>query len=91
MTGCLVIKGALEKALDDVAPEDLTGQTFRDYGLDRLNNLDMMGLSFNISYRPGNDNPGPNHDRAFEAKGGKLVPAADWVQFTKIKPKPPKK
>jgi len=92
MTGCLIIQGAIEKALDEITPDKLNGEALKTYGLDRLNNLDMMGLTYNVSYAPGNDHPGPNRDRVFLVKkglpDGKITPVADWIEFTKIKPKP---
>jgi hypothetical protein len=56
-----------------------------------LNNLDMMGLCYNISYKPGNDHPGPNNAHIWKVdktlKDGKLAGVGDWFQYTKIKPK----
>lgn len=87
LIGALVMKGAIKTALDSVPPDKLTGATLKAEGLDKLTNLDMMGLTSNISYKPGNDHPGPNNARVWKVEGKKLVAVGDWFQYTKIKPK----
>ena len=87
LIGALVIKGAIETALDYVEPANLTGATLKEFGLDKLTDNDQMGLCFNITYTPGNHHPGPNHAHVWKVEGDGLVGIGDWFEYTKIKPK----
>jgi len=87
LASLLVIKGAIETALDYVEPDKLTGATLKEFGLDKLTDNDQMGVCYDITYKPGNHHPGPNHAHVWMVKGEGLVGIGDWFEYTKIKPK----
>jgi len=80
-SGIEVVKEGLRLALEKVAPEQITGETLKSYGLDRISNFDLGGISYPITYRLG-DHKGPNHFRYWVSRDGVLYALTDWVQCT---------
>jgi len=83
----VILMDILKLALDDVAPQDLTGETLKKYGFDRVKDYDGQGLCAKFSYVEG-DHWGPKHMGLWQCKGGALYPSSGWVENTKKYPKP---
>lgn len=77
----MVIAEGIRLALDMVPPEKLDGEALKKYGLDRIKNLDCMGLTKPISYVP-DDHIGPKHVRYWVVRNGSLEPVSDWMPTT---------
>jgi ABC-type branched-subunit amino acid transport system substrate-binding protein len=89
MVAGMVIEEAIKLALDEVTPDELTGDTLREHGLWRMKEFDPMGMTYPITYGPGR-NPGPNHFFYGKVVGEYIVPVTDWIEATGFPP-PPKK
>lgn len=76
--------GALEKALEKVPFKDLTGANIKQYGLERMNNYDMLGLGPNCNFTP-DDRRGIKQTRVVEIKDGKYVAKTDYIPCPDLK------
>ena len=81
----MVFVRALEKALDEVPPDEITGDVIYEY-LYTLEDADMMGMTHNVTYIEGTVNRGPNSVRVWLVEEGKVVPATDWFPYPPIQP-----
>lgn len=76
-----VTLAAIEKALQKIPGNKLTGADVKKYGLDTLN-IDTQGLSMGASYT---DYPGKRNAtigaKLYEMRDAKLVPKTDWIKF----------
>jgi len=77
----MVIGEGIRLALDEVAPEKLTGEALKKFGLDRIKNFDAMGLTKPITYVPG-DHIGQKVVRYWVARKGFVEPISDWMPTT---------
>ncbi|MDQ7783918.1 MAG: ABC transporter substrate-binding protein [Desulfomonilaceae bacterium] len=80
MSGMVIAEG-IRLALNEVPPAELTGETLKKYGLDRIKNFDCMGLSKPITYVE-DDHIGPKHLRYWVVRKGVLEPVSDWIPTT---------
>ena len=94
LSGMIIVK-AIELALDEVPPEKLNGEALKKYGLDRIRNFDGMGLTYPISYIPGDldSHIGQRHVKYWVVKDGYANPITDeWMPTTTYRiPKKKKK
>ena len=85
----MVFVRALEKAVDEVPPEKITGDVIYKY-LYTLKNADLMGMTYNVTYKEGTVNRGPNHVRVWVVDNslpqGKVRAATDWFPYPPIQP-----
>lgn len=49
----MILEAAIGLALDEFAPDELTGARIKEYGLDRMRNVDMGGLIVPVTYEAG--------------------------------------
>jgi ABC-type branched-subunit amino acid transport system substrate-binding protein len=77
----MVIAEGIRLALDMVAPEKLDGEALKKYGLDRIKNFDGMGLTWPITYLPG-EHTGPLHVKYWVVRKGFVEPISDWMPTT---------
>ncbi len=88
MISAMVIEKAISLALDEVPPEQLTGEAIKIHGLDQIRDFNAGGLCRSFSYLPG-DHIGPKSMKYWVIRGGELLPISDWLPAaTKRAPKP---
>ena len=87
-TGIAIITvGAIEKSLEKVSVDQLTGSDVKKYGLDQMKNYDMKGVMSNITFSP-DDHRGIKYGRIFAGKsGGKLHPLTGYIPIPDYKHK----
>jgi hypothetical protein len=78
----MIFEEAMNLALDEVKPEELTGETLKIHGLDRIKDFDAYGLTYPFSYTKG-DHLGPKHVIYWQFDGEKLVNVSGWVKCSK--------
>jgi len=83
--GSMVIEEAIKRALDAVGYESLTGRAIKEYGLDTIENFEVMGLCPPITYTP-DDHGGVRQCRVFQWVNGEFVLLEDWRDTPIIKP-----
>jgi ABC-type branched-subunit amino acid transport system substrate-binding protein len=77
----MVIAEGVRLALDTVTPDKINGEAIKN-GLDRIKNFDGMGLTWPITYSPG-EHTGPLHVRYWKVvKDGYVEPVSDWMPTT---------
>jgi hypothetical protein len=76
-----VFEEALNLALDEVKPEDMTGEMLKIHGLDRIRDFDCLGTTAPFSYTPG-DHLGPKKIIYWQLKDGSLINYSGWVDCT---------
>jgi ABC-type branched-subunit amino acid transport system substrate-binding protein len=81
MLSGMVIAESARLALDTVTPDKLNGEALKIYGLDKIKNYDGMGLTWPITYSPG-EHTGPLHVRYWVVRKGFVEPVSDWMPTT---------
>ena len=79
-----VFEEALRLALEEITPEELTGETVKIHGLDRIRDFDELGMCYPFSYTPG-DHLGTKHVSYWQVQNGQLVNVSGWVQAATTK------
>ena len=86
--GGIIVEEALSLALKEVSADELTGETFRDYGLNQVTNVTGGGLMQppGLTWRPGVGNhPGPCSFVLWQFKGGYTHKVVDYVECAGIR------
>lgn len=84
LSGMIIVK-AIKLSLDVVPPDKLNGEALKKYGLDRIRDFDGMGLTYPISYIPGDldSHIGQRHVKYWVVKDGYTRPITDeWIPTT---------
>ena len=84
MGSAFVLEEAIRLALDEITPDQLTGENLKKYGLDRIKNFDCLGTTAPFSYTPG-DHMGPKRVIYWQLKKGSLINYSGWVESTRDK------
>jgi len=93
LSGMIIVE-AIKLALDEVPPDQLTGETLKKYGLDRIRNFTGMGLTSPISYYAGDldSHIGQRTVRYWVVRKGQVKPVTDFFGTTTYRiPKKKKK
>ena len=85
--GGTIVEEALRLALKEVSADELTGETFRDHGLNQITNFTAQGLIQppGLNWRPGVGNhPGPCSFNLWQVRGGYTYEVVDHVECAYI-------
>ena len=86
--GGTIVEEALSLALKEVSADQLTGEAFRDHGLNQITNFTAQGLiqSSGITWRSGVGNhPGPCSFSLYQVRGGYTYRVVDNVECAGIR------
>ena len=77
-----VMEEALKLALDEIAPEEITGETLKIHGLDRIRDFDKLGTCRPFSYDEPGKHLGPDSVSYWRINDGKLSNYSGWIEAT---------
>lgn len=80
----MIIAEAATLTLNQVGPDQLSGENLKKHGLDKIRNFTGRGLTTPISYIPGDldSHIGQRHVRYWVVRKGYVEPLTEWIATT---------